>query len=174
MDDDINIIQNDKIFDCNKKCYNNTQCKKLKILYLIGIIIWVLIVYFASLYKLPYSYLLILPIILFCFTISNGGYINYEVESEIARIIYFPMVIVLSVNVYNWIIKDPNEYTNKLCQCIFISLISLLLSSIDIWTDKKWIFIIKHSSSILETYAIILLSYVIIIYGLKKNSNKIS
>ncbi len=163
--DGYNVLNRFNEHNISKDCYNNNKCWNLKIIYLIGIIIWVVIVICFSLYKLPYSYLLIIPPIIFCFTISNGSNINIEVESEIGRIIYFPMLIIISINLYNWIIKDMGEHSEKMLHCIFIAMVTLLLSSVDIWTHKKWIYAIRHISSILETYTISLLVYVIVIYG---------
>lgn len=166
--DGINILKNNhsiNIDDQCKQCYDNNKCKNLYIIYSIAIIIWVLIIYLFKIYTLPYYLLLFIPIFLFCFTMYNSSGINIEVESEIGRIIYFPMLIVVIINMYNWINKDNNIYKDQLSNCIFIALISLLLSSVDLWTHKKWIYTIRHISSILETYTIFLLIYVIIVYG---------
>lgn len=152
----------------DKSCYGKDKCWSLKIIYLVAIIVWIVIVVCFSLYKLPFSYLLIIPPILFCFTISNGSYINIEVESEIGRIIYFPMLVILCINLYNWIAKDTSGNGEKMIHCIFIAMVSLLLSSVDIWTHKKWIFAIRHISSVFETYTISLIVYVIILYGFSR------
>jgi len=156
---------------CNDKCYDDDKIKTVRWIYIIFIIIWICTIYFFSIYKIKYAIILMLPIILFIIAIINAPYLCEEVESELFKIIYFPMIIIVSINLFSWLSKDNINDGKILIRCIFISIVFLLLSSLDIWMNKKWIFAYRHVQSAFELMSVTLIIFVVIIYGISYTSS---
>lgn len=154
-------------------CYDEYKSYCTKVVYIFASFIWFILIVYFDLISLPFSYLLIFPFIYFSFIIYNSDCLSAEVETEVIRVIYFSMLIILGVNLYKWISEgyiQYSKYNKKMSICIFIAFVSLLLSSLDMWIDRKYIFLTRHIRSAFESITVFLLTYVVILYGFSNNN----
>lgn len=148
-----------------EECYNKSQITTIRCIYVLFIIIWIVTIYFFSIYKLPYSILLVIPILLFLVALINAPKLSEDVESEMSKIIYLPVVIIVAVNVITWTHKESMDNLRQITICIIISIVFILISSFDLWVNKCWIFAYRHVQSAFETMSVSLIIFAIIVYG---------
>lgn len=170
MDDIDNSIECDKNIHDNHKCYDKNKTFYVRLIYCIFIVLWILTIYITSIYKLDYSFLLIIPIIMFIIAIVNAPYLSEIVETEMSKIIYFPMLIIICINSLIWIGKDYRGDVKLITKCIFIAIVFLLLSSLDVWINENWIYLYRHIQSAFETLSVSLIIFTVIIFGLSFTS----
>lgn len=170
-EDDIHGDTKIECNNCNNKvCYNKDKIFTVRIIYSIFIVLWILIIYLSSIYMLQYSWLLIIPIIMFLIAIINAPNLSEAVETEMSKIIYFPMLIIVCINALIWIGKDYTGDVKLISKCIFLAIIFLLLSSVDLWVNTKWIYAYRHIQSAFETLSVGLIIFTVIIYGMSFTS----
>jgi len=145
-----------------KKCYSQRRSWSVKVIYIILIIIWIAIVLLFQLYKLSAKILLLIPILLFIFTIFNSKNLSEDVEEEMTRIILFPMMVVVGLALFTWMHTNYLGDKNLFMKAIFIAIILIMFSSYDLWTSRKNLFVVKHLSSGLQTMSLTIMIIVII------------
>lgn len=166
MNDDEFHIQD--LTSASKNPSSPYECYKVEVvrcLYVVFILVWIVTIYALLIYKLPYSYILVIPVIFFIAAMINARDLSEEVESEMSRIIFFPLMIVVSVNIVAWIGKDYIGNLKLTIRCIIVAIVFLLISSYDFWVHRDYLFAYRHAQSAFETMAITLIIYVVIIYG---------
>lgn len=145
-----------------KKCYSERKTSYVRIIYIILIIVWIFIIYFFKLNQLSAKLFLLIPILLFLFTVFNATNLSEDVEEEMSRIILFPMMVVVGLSLFTWMHEKFEGDRDLFMKAIFISVILIMLASYDLWISRKNLFIIKHLSSGLQTMAITIMIVVII------------
>lgn len=133
----------------------------IRFIYITGILVWILILHFLRLYKTDFFTILILAIPFICFSIGyiNAPQLTGELEDELFRSNYLSVGLLLVVPLLTWInreyVGDKTRYTKILILAIIMS----LLSMIDIWVSDKYLAVLKHGQSVLQTFSIILIVY---------------
>ena len=152
-----------------KKCYSKRRSDIVKLVYAILIVIWIALIILFNLYKLNAAILLIIPILLFTFAIFNSKNLSEDVEEHLASIILFPMMVVVGLSLFTWLHDNFTGDQNLFMKAIFLAVVLIMFSSYDLWVNRKYLFVLKHISSGLETMAIsimitLIISFIMIKY----------
>lgn len=163
-----NVCGKCRKFNCSGECvecYTDEKVTTVKWIYAIFIVIWIIVILLFKIYTLPFPVLLTVPVILFAIAFINASKLSEDVESEMSKIVYFPLIIIIAINVIIWCNKNQVENIKLISTCIIISMIFLLISSLDLWINRCWIFAYRHVQSAFETMAVGLIIYSLIAYG---------
>jgi len=140
------------------KFYNKDVVSTVELVYVFGIIIWILLCIILELYKTDYigSFILVLPIIFFIISMFSFKSCVKEIENEIFQYdtLAFGVVIITIFLALRY-----KEYSNFFYKLIFVGILLIGLSMIDLWVSKENIIIFKHIKSILQTLGMIIFIY---------------
>ena len=133
--------------------YGSDVISTISIIYIIGIIIWILIIYVLELYKTDAIGLLILsiPIIYFAISMFSLSSCESSIEGEMLQYDVFlfggALIAILVANKYI-------QYVSYFYKLIFVGVLLAALSITDAWLSKKNLFISKHIRTMLQTASI--------------------
>lgn len=134
----------------------------IQIAYIIAIVIWLIIIYVLHLYKCldPFG-LLILSIPLFVFAIGfqNVCKQGKEVEGEMFRADFLALGLLFVSILIEW--KKEKTADRTTSWLILLAFIFIIFSVIDLWVTYKYLSLLKHIKSMFQTYAAVLLIYVL-------------
>lgn len=143
-------------------CYCDKVVKTLRWTYVFGIIIWIMIVYFLALTRNPdiiVWIILIVPIVLFVVGIYNADKITIDVEDNVFGTNSLALGLLIVIPLLSWVNNDFKGDKKRFVSILVVAVIFSMFSMIDIWTTSRWISIVRHSKSILQTYSLILLIF---------------
>ena len=168
--DFVNI--HDNSYKSSKKCrYNPKQLTFYsRAVFVMFTFIWILIVAMNKFYNDTASYVLLLPFAFFLLGFMNADEIcDDELENDIFSTSFITIGIVVSIPLLGYFNRDKegNIKDKKSTHAIFIAMITTLLTYLQIWVDKRYRHVCKVIRSCLETIAITLYIYAIILYFLE-------
>lgn len=133
----------------------------IRFVYIMGILIWILVLHFLRLYRMNFFIILILAIPFICFIVgyANAPYLTGEIEDELFRSNYLSVGLLLVVPLLTWLNKEYAGDKTRYTKILVLAIISSLLSMIDVWVSERYLPVLKHAQSVLQTYSIILLVY---------------
>ena len=137
----------------------------IRVTFFIFMIIWTFIVAINRLY-LSYAFpILLIPFASFGLGILNSDQLaDDKLEGDMFSTTFITMGLVISMPLITFLNKDkPNKELNHI---IFLAMISTLLSYLHIWGDGVYRHVSKISRSCLETMAITLYIFVLVIFFL--------
>jgi hypothetical protein len=148
------------------KIHGKNKSNRIQITYILGLIVWLLIVVIFELYDTDLFGLLILSIPIFVFFISliNAPYLTVDTENTIYGFNYLPIglsVVILIITLMNTHYEGNKE---KVIVVTVLALMIAVFSAINIPVRPKWISLIRHIRSILQTYSLSLIIYGLYIY----------
>lgn len=145
------------------KLFGTRKVRVIKLIYLVGIVLWVVLIWYMKFYKtgkLGYI-ILIIPLIIYMFGFLNADKITVEVEDSLFSANYLSVGLLIVVPLLSWV--DSKEKENKhrhiVIEAMLIAIVLSLLSLVDIWVPPKWLSTVKHIKSILQTAAVTLLVF---------------
>lgn len=152
----------DKKYGTNKKQY-------IKLLYIIGIILWISLIIGLGLFqKDPLALLIIsIPFIIFIFDYFNVDNIDTSIEVIVHKFEYLSIALIMIVPLITWFNKNDNNSVitrKKFMKIMITALILVLLSLIDLWVSPKYISMTKHCKAILQTLGLTLIIYSLYTY----------
>ena len=135
--------------------------------YLIGILLWTILIFTLELYpsNLIEFFILCVPYVLFLINFTFTEDLVNESEDDVIASNYISLGILLVIPLLSWIKQD--EKIGDLQKFIKIALVSIILSLvslIDFWVPKKSVVFMKSLRSIFSTISIILIVYAIVLY----------
>jgi hypothetical protein len=139
--------------------------------YIIGVILWIAIVVWFCLYaKADFIVwcILLLPVIIFIVGAYNSNKITYDVEDSVFQSDYLSLGLLIVIPLLTWITKDFPGDRNRMISILVLAVILSMLSMIDMWVTRKWISVVKHNKSILQTMSLVLIIYALYSYYLEK------
>lgn len=146
--------------DWDKGDYDKSIVDEVKILYIIGIAVWIVLIFILDLYHTDYigTLILIIPIILLIISMNKFEGCKLSIEEEFFQgdVLAFGIVIItvfLSV-------KDHPEYKTFFNRLIFVGILFVALQMVDLWLPRKELLLYKHMKTIFETFAIIIFVYI--------------
>jgi hypothetical protein len=166
-DDSKHTFKND-----DKNPHDPTVVLAIRCAYIVGILLWFLLLYFLKLYDSDAFGLCILAIvpILFLIAYANAPYVNSELESILFQSSYLTFAIILVAPVLTLLNKEEQlreldgQVTRDITKVLVITIIIVMLSIIDVWVAPRWLPLVKHIQSILETAGVILMVYALYSY----------
>lgn len=151
----------------NPPCsYDPELQNKIKTLYIIAIIFWIFLIIILSLFVRDFFVILILSIPFIVFTVSyfNIKCYSRELDSEMFRTDFIFFIGILITVFTGW--KEKTKHSVQMFKILMVSLILIMLSSIDIWLGRDEFTLLKHFRSIMQTLALTLLIYALYLYYL--------
>lgn len=156
---------------CNKKkkCRSDSSINQIRVMYVIALILWLIVIYIFKLYKtdgIGWVFLSI-PIIIFIINFVNIESCSPENEDEIfgGRFVLFVAVLLSFFTVWT-----KTESKKEIYKVIFLAVILLTLSLIDVCVPKEHFILVKTYRTILVTASIALLTYALYMYYVKNIS----
>jgi hypothetical protein len=135
--------------------------------FMIGILLWTILVFSLDLYPTNMVEFLILciPYILFLINFTFTEDLVDESENDVIASNYISLGILLVIPLLSWI-KQDDTITNlsKFIKIALVSIVLSLLSLIDFWIPKKSVVFMKSLRSIFSTISIVLIVYAITLY----------
>ncbi|AYV86154.1 MAG: hypothetical protein Solumvirus1_29 [Solumvirus sp.] len=141
--------------------------------YMIGIVLWLLIIYFLQLYKgadLIVWLLLLIPIIVLGVGAYNSRRLSPgDIDKTSSTATILSVGFVITVPLLVWAGNNSKD-RSKFVKIIIFALILALLTLLDFWVHPEYIPIVKHSKSILLTFFVVLVIFGFYGYFLEKSS----
>ena len=141
--------------------------------YIIAIVIWCILisVFRIGLEPCSPSWLLLIvfiPIVIFVIGLFNCEKFDHMIGKCMFQTPIITICIILAVQYIYWIIKSESpcdmRTSTHMLSLITLSIILVLLSSLDIWSNQKMIVIWNHLRHTFQTMAIVVAIYSIILY----------
>lgn len=146
------------------KCsYDNERCRYVRLIYICLIIVWIAIVLILRMYctDLLGIFILLIPVVCFIIGYCNCDVITKEVEDNIFATNYTGLGLLFVVPLLSWISRNYCGDRKWLIAILITGIILILLSLVDFWINVKWIYIMKHVTSGLQTMTIAIVIFVI-------------
>jgi hypothetical protein len=143
-----------RFYDYNVKWY-------IRIVYYIFLFIYIFIIVALKLYYTNIIGYLILsiPLIVFFISYINIENIPVQLEEELYRTNYFALAVLVIVPLLTWINHDYTGEKHLFIDVLVLAIVLIMLALIDIWVERRYISIIYHIRSCLETIGITLLIF---------------
>jgi hypothetical protein len=146
-----------------RNTYSPECARKIQIIYIIAAIVWIIIIFILCLWDVYLIGLIILafPLIIFGINFAHATVITHEIEKEMFTGNFISFGFLIVVILINWSkIEDKSKYF----VILFVALVLIMLSLVDVWVGTDNLSISKHLRSIFQTSAMALLVYALYIY----------
>jgi hypothetical protein len=132
--------------------------------YIFFVLIWLLIIIINSFYKVEGWYVLCIPFIIFAIGFFNADCVDSELEDDVFRVSFVTIGILLSLPLLK--LFNDKKYDRQLNHIIFLAMIATLFSYYHFWVPHSLRHVCKVIQSCLETIAITLYVFALIIFFL--------
>lgn len=153
------------------KSYGTNKIIYIRLLYIIGIILWIAFVVGLGLLQSDDIFvilIIILPIAIFLFNMYTVRFITTGMEETLYKINYISIGLVIILPLITWFNNDMNKNNGisrkKFMTIVITALILTLLSLIDVWVSLKYLSVLKHVKAILQTLSLSLIIYALYTY----------
>nr|QBK89599.1 MAG: hypothetical protein LCPAC001_01090 [Pithovirus LCPAC001] len=138
--------------------YSDDKKNKIRVIYLIAVIVWLIIIFIFEFYKTTVVgyFILFIPIFLFAisfFFVENG---TVEFESEVLGGNYIAFLFLIISVIIRW---SKIKQKRKIILALMVSIFLIMFSLIDVWVGKSNLILLKHIRTIFNTAALALLIY---------------
>ena len=157
-------------------CYEQTQTRLIRQIYIFSMVVWVLLILGLGIFpgcNFWEVFILIIPILVFLIGYNSAKYITVDVENFVTSGLLSFVLLLIVIPVITLIYKQ-NPADKAFLHLSILVLIFGILSLLDVWVTSKFVSIVKHVRSILRTFAIVILIYVLFHYFITKANYKIS
>nr|QBK90851.1 MAG: hypothetical protein LCPAC201_01520 [Pithovirus LCPAC201] len=146
-----------------KVTYRSGCVRKIQLVYIIAAIVWIVIVFVLCFWEIDIIGIIILafPLLVFGVNFSNTSVLTRDIENEMFTGNFISFGFLIAIILINWS-KIQNK--GKYFTILFISLILIMLSLVDVWVDAENLSVAKHIRSIFQTTALSLLVYALYVY----------
>ena len=154
--------------------YTKEQIRNIKTAYIIGIIVWIVIIASLGLLSGPIKFLhlviLMIPIVLFILGYLNADQINEDSQEKLQATNFLTLGLLIAFPILSWVYdksKSKKSYFNKLLiAAIIISIIPIF----DIWVPCNDVPVIIHIKSIIRTFSLGIFIYALYIFYLERKN----
>ena len=143
--------------------YSAKCARDIQIAYLIAVIVWIVIIivcHFHETDALGYV-ILAIPIIVYGVNFINACEVTKEVEDDMLKGNFLSFAFLVAIILINW---SKIENKAKYFKILFIALILLMLSLVDVWVKPHQMPLMRHVRSIFHTASLALLVYALYSY----------
>ena len=138
--------------------YDDDTVSNVRILYIVLIIIWLLLILYLKLYITDFMGMLILsiPIIYFLINMFYFDKCTPSIENEIFQydILAFGVVIITVFLGFKFL-----EYSNFFYKLIFVGVLLLGISMLDLWLPRMELIVVKHFKGGLQIISTVIFIY---------------
>lgn len=136
---------------------------QIELIYLLGIILWIILMFVLDLFQTGPLGIALCTIPVIIFGVSAIGH-NYHTESvllEILRADYLSFVVLAIILMINW---SRSERKERIFKLIFVAILFLMLSILDIVGSPQQMIYYRVVKSIFQTIAITLILLALYVY----------
>jgi hypothetical protein len=146
--------------------YTEDKVAYIRYVYIVGLIVWVGLVYYLGMHHTDYVGWIILSIPIWAFILGyvNTCVISGEVEAEVFQANYLSIGLLIVLPLLTWINREYNGDRRRFTSILVLAIIIIMLSMIDLWVPCEWLSVVKHGKSVLQTLALVLLIYALYMY----------
>jgi hypothetical protein len=159
---------NNKIGAVSAKQYGPKIIDRLRIIYILGIVLWIFILIFVIWGKGQRSTsdnldlleltILAMPIIVYLFSINNLKYIDPTTEDKFFAVNYLSIGLLVIVPLLTWS-HDTFKKNDELFSLMLLAIILAVFSIIDVWVSPEWFVLLRHIRSMLQIASLSLIIY---------------
>lgn len=151
-----------------KKPYGRRKTQSIQVVYLLGILIWLLIIVFLGLYTADLFgwIILIIPILVYVFSFVNARTLTVEVEENLFAVNYLSIAILIGIPIFMKLNKHEAKNRGCLARILVVAILLAVLSLVTLWVNPKWVSLVNHIKSALQTASLVLLVYALYVYYL--------
>jgi hypothetical protein len=139
--------------------YSDEIIHQVQLLYVIGIVIWLVLIFILDLYLTDMigATILLIPIVYLLISMLDFERCSPELESELFQydILAYGVVIVTIFITF----KYP-EYSAFFYKLIFAGILLVGLTMLDLWVPREELIIYKHIKTILEIFSVTIFIYI--------------
>ena len=139
----------------------------IQLMYILASILWICFIYVCGLYRnfdTLIAILLAIPILVFMLGYYNACNVTLAIESNMLQSNYLSFGFLITIILLNWNSPLETKNKNKFFKLLISAFILIMLSMIDIWTDREHLSFVVHFKSILQTGALVILSVALYSY----------
>lgn len=142
---------------CGDK-YGEETVETIRSIYVLGIIIWILVIILLELYNTDYigGLILIIPIIFFIISMVSISSCEPDIDGEMFKydVFLFGGAVIAILIGY-----ESSEYATYFYKLLFVGVLFASLGIIDAWAPKKHLFIFKNLKTIFQTISTFIFVY---------------
>ena len=148
------------------KRYSKKKVNLIQWMYIGLITLWIIIAWALQLYttNLWGYFILAIPVIFYLIGYFNADQLTIEVEEKTFSMNYISIALFVVIPLTVWIEKNFHGDKWKLSKILVTAVVLALISLIDIWVRPKWISLVRHIKSGLQTMALTLLVFTLYSY----------
>jgi len=153
--------------------YSEEKAAQVRLVYVVGLVVWILIIALVKLYNTDVIgwIILAIPPIVFLTGYINSDYLTVEIEKENFQANYFAIGLLLILPLLTWANREYKGDKVRFTKILVIAIIIVMLSLLDVWVRKEYLSVNKHIKSALQTIAISLLIYAFYTYYIDDPNN---
>ena len=165
-EDELENYHSDSDDDSNCKCYTKKTVRYVQVVYIIGLILWILGVLLLNIYSedLFIWLFIFLPPVVFLINLINLESCSKELEREMFKGNFLSFGFLITIILINWNSPLKNQDKSKFFQLLVVAFILIMISLLDVWVSDKFQSIIKHIKTVLHTSALALLATALYLY----------
>lgn len=156
------------------KHYGKQKTHLIQILYILASLLWLMLISLVGYLSFETNFfgyvILSLPLFIFASAFYYTNQLCVDLEEQMFVNDYFTIAMLIGLPILVWMSDDYGGDKRQFIQSVMIAIVLTLLSSLDLWLSRKWITIWKHTKSILQVIAIILLVMALYIYYIRKTT----
>jgi len=153
------------------KLYGKRKCYAVKTVYVVAILIWFLIIAILKLWQTDLFGFLILsiPVVAYFIGMWNANNLTVEVEEKTFSISYISISLLVVIPLVTWVDRNFNGNRWYLAKIIVVAVVLALISLIDIWVRPRWVSVVRHVKSALQTASLTLLVFALYVYYMNQH-----
>lgn len=156
-----------------KQPYGTRKTRAIQSLYIICSVLWIVLILLLGLYHTDWPGLVILslPLFVFAFGFVNSSDLSVEVEEDMSKANYLSIGLLVVLPLLTFCTNDykgDGQAKIHFMTIIIVALILTMLSMVDIWVKKKWMTLMKHIKSILQTTSLTLIIFALYTYYVER------
>lgn len=156
------------------KKYGTRKRLTIQIVYIIAAILWAVFITYFGFYRTPKAGLIILLIPFFVYGLGfiNAKELTVDVEDNVFSANYLSVGLLIVLPLLTWMDKRQNHNTTIVTEAMIVSIVLSLLSLVDIWVRPKWLSVVKHIKSVIQTAALTLLVFALYMFYIGRQQGK--
>lgn len=136
----------------------------LQIFYIGIAVFWILLVSYFRLWKEKYSFILVIPLIVFFITFLYLEDVSPAVEENMSKTNFLSVGIILTLPLLSWMVKEHTGDKQHFITLAIMALVLSLFTFVDIWVPESRISIYRHFRSTLQVMSVCLFIYALVVY----------
>lgn len=134
-------------------------------LFYVGVaVFWILLVSYFRLWKEKYSFILLVPLIVFFITFLYLEDVSPIVEENMSKTNFLSVGIILTLPLLSWMVKEHTGDKQHFITLAIMALVLSLFTFVDIWVPENRLSIYRHFRSTLQVMSVCLFIYALVVY----------